>query len=80
MVVLRDYDLPGLSLVVVILKDLMVCSLKALIVPCDALEVVDRELRDLAVFLILLEQRLEGIVAEEGNLHEVFEALDGHGH
>lgn len=54
----------------------MVCSLKGLIVPGDALEVVDGELSDLAVFLVLLEQGLEGIVAEEGNLHEVFEALD----
>lgn len=76
MVVLRDYDLSDLGLMVVILQDLMVCSLKGLIVPGDALEVVDGELSDLAVFLVLLEQGLEGIVAEEGNLHEVFEALD----
>ena len=75
-VVLGDYHLVDLGLVVIILQDLIVGGLEGLVVFGDALEVVDGQLGDLAVFFVLLEEGLEGIVAEEGDFHEVFEALD----
>lgn len=64
---------------VVVQQALQVGSLEGLVVLGDALEVVDGELRDPAVLLVLLEEGLEGIVAEERYLHQVFEALNGHG-
>lgn len=79
MIILRHYDLPDLSFMIIILQTLMICRLEGLVIPGDALKVVDGELSDLAVLLILLKERLEGIVAEEGDLHQVFKSLHGHG-
>lgn len=54
MIILRHYDLSELSLMIVILQALVISCLEGLVIPGDALKVVDGELSDLTVFLILL--------------------------
>jgi hypothetical protein len=77
-VVLGNVNIVIRSLLVVLAQDLTVGSFKRLEVFSDGLEVVDGKLRNFAVFFILFEKWLEGVVAEKGDLHQVFETLHGH--
>lgn len=54
-----------LDLVVVVDYYLAVAALEALEIFANGLQVVDRQLRHLAVLFVFLEQRLEGVVIEE---------------